>query len=53
MKTYSKPFSKPRSNTQVSQVYNTTDAQGPPIYTDQPLTLPAQRLRPAPDERGA
>jgi hypothetical protein len=29
---------------QASDVYRTTDAQGRPIYTDKPPTLPAQKL---------
>jgi hypothetical protein len=30
---------------QASEVYKTTDAQGRPVYTDKPPTLPAERLK--------
>jgi Domain of unknown function (DUF4124) len=32
------------ASAQASEVYKTTDAQGRPIYTDRPQTLPAERV---------
>ena len=32
------------TGTQASEVYRTTDAQGRPIYTDKPASLPAERI---------
>jgi len=32
------------AGTQASEVYKTTDAQGRPIYTDKPASLPAERI---------
>lgn len=32
------------AGTQASEVYKTTDAQGRPIYTDKPVSLPAERI---------